>query len=95
MPSTVSEEGSVGQPWGRARGAKIGAHAHLSVLFVASEQHIRRRLEGKVAHLVLVDNGGRWHVGFALRRGRLLMWSVMYSHIFKKGRQPLTEVEGL
>jgi hypothetical protein len=48
----------------------IDAHAHLSVLLIAPVQHIGRRLEGKVAHRILIDDGGWGHVGFALRRGR-------------------------
>ena len=39
---------------------------HLSVLFVAPEQYIRRRLESKVTHVVPVDDSGRRDVRFAL-----------------------------
>ena len=46
---------------------------HLSVLFIASEQHIGRCLEGKVADIVPVDDGGGWDVGLALR---LRGWSL-------------------
>lgn len=42
---------------------------YLSVLFVASEQHIGRRLEGKFTNGIPVDNGGVWCVGLTLRGG--------------------------
>ena len=47
--------------------AWIDGYMHLSVLFIASEQHIGRCLEGKVADIVPVDDGGGWDVGLALR----------------------------
>jgi len=40
---------------------------HLSVLFVAPEQYIGRRLESKVTHVIPLDDSGRRDVGFALR----------------------------
>jgi hypothetical protein len=40
---------------------------HLSVLFIAPEQYIGRRLESKVTHVIPLDDCGRWDVGFALR----------------------------
>lgn len=43
---------------------------HLSVLFVASEQHIGRCLEGKFTNGIPVDDGGMWCVGLSLGRGR-------------------------
>ena len=46
------------------------AYTHLSVLFIASVQHVGCRLEGKITHLVLLDNGGGWYVRIALRRLR-------------------------
>jgi len=46
------------------------AYTHLSVLFIAPVQHIGCRLEGKITHLVLLDNGGGWYVRVALRRWR-------------------------
>ena len=56
----------------------IDARAHLSVLLIASVQHVGRRLEGKVAHRILIDNGGCGHVGFALRRGRKGMLRIKF-----------------
>ena len=47
---------------------------HLSVLFIASVQHIGRCLEGKVANVIPLDDGGGWNVVLARRslgRGRL------------------------
>jgi hypothetical protein len=46
------------------------APAHLSVLFIASEQHIGRRPEGKGTHIILVDDGGFGDIRFALRGRR-------------------------
>jgi hypothetical protein len=46
------------------------AYTHLSVLFIAPEQHVGCRLEGKMTHLVLLDNGVGWYVRVALRRWR-------------------------
>ena len=49
---------------------------HLSVLFIASVQHIGGCLEGRVANVVPLDDGGRRDVILArwsLRRGRLRM----------------------
>ena len=45
-------------------------YMHLSVLFIASVQHVGCRLEGKMTYLVLLDNGGVWYVRVALSRRR-------------------------
>jgi hypothetical protein len=59
---------------------------HLSVLFIASEQHIGRCLESKVADIVPVDDGGGWDVGLALRlRGWRL--HIRISIACKNGRE--------
>lgn len=50
--------------------SEVDEYMYLSVLFIAPEQHIGRRLEGKVTHGIPLDDGGRWYVGFALRWGR-------------------------
>ena len=39
---------------------------HLSVLFVASEQHVRRGLQGKVTHRILLDDAREGCIGLAL-----------------------------
>ena len=41
---------------------------HLSVLFVASEQHVRRGLQGKVTHRILLDDAREGCIGLALMR---------------------------
>ena len=56
---------------GQVRGGEIEAHAHLSVLFIASVQHVGSRLEGNVAYRILLDDIGRGLVGYARRGGRL------------------------
>ena len=53
-------------------GWKTYAPTHLSVLFIASEQHVGRRPEGKGTRIILVDDGGFGDVRFALRGWR---WS--------------------
>jgi len=55
---------------GREEEWKTYAHTHLSVLFIASEQHIGGRLEGKGTYLILVDDGRWGDVRFALRGRR-------------------------
>ncbi len=42
---------------------------HLSVLFVASEQHVRRGLEGKVTHRILFDDAREGCICLALMVG--------------------------
>ena len=52
-----------------------GYSTHLSVLFVSSEQHIGRGLEGKVTHRILFDNARERCIILALmvwRRGGVL-----------------------
>ncbi len=56
----------------KAEGRKGGGiYMHLSVLFIAPEQDIGSRLEGKVTHVIPLDDCGRWDVRFALRDRRL------------------------
>ena len=73
MNGSRGEESSVKKEWKRV-GNK--GYMHLSVLFIASVQHIGRCLEGKVANVIPLDDGGRWDVIMtrpwrSLRRGRL------------------------
>ncbi len=42
---------------------------HLSVLFVASEQHVGRGLEGKVTHRILFDDAREGCICLALMVG--------------------------
>jgi hypothetical protein len=55
---------------GREEERRIYGHTHLSVLFIASEQHVGRRLEGKGTILILADDGRWGDVRLALRRWR-------------------------
>jgi hypothetical protein len=61
-----SENAQLGSTLARKKGGMDG-YMHLSVLFVAPKQYIRRRLESKVTYVIPVDDSGRWDVGFALR----------------------------
>jgi hypothetical protein len=64
---------------------------HLSVLFVASEQHIGRRLEGKVTHFILLDNRGeRCIVTLRRLRWRLDNELVMHGEKCEGGSNLLT-----
>ncbi len=47
-----------------------GGYTHLSVLFISPVQYVGRRLKGKVAYVIPLDDGGRWDIGFALRGRR-------------------------
>lgn len=62
----------------RAHEWEMVAYTHLSVLFIASVQHVGCRLEGKITYLVLLYDGGGWYVRLALRRWR---WGGLHTDV--------------
>ena len=77
---------------------------HLSVLFVAPEQHVRRGLQGKITHRILLDDAREGFVGLALMRwgrggGGVLKRTQVRKHIRRGGKKymegPLIVAEGL